>query len=79
MSPIKGPHLHQMLKNWIVPDVSEAGDPHLFADPDYETPKGIIIGKSLQGVIVPTILLKPMVSGSDNVMTHSLRNLALLG
>ena len=79
MCPIKGPHLHQALEDWIVPHVLETSNPHLFADLDHVPPQDIIIGKSSQGFIVPTILFKMLGSGDDHTMTHLLRNLALLG
>ena len=79
MGPIERPHRHQTLEDWIVPIAPRPIDLLFFADADHVAPEHIIIRKTLQGVIMPTTLLKAFSPRHDNAMTHSLRDLGLLG
>ena len=79
MSPIKCPHRHQTLEDWIVPiNVCPIGS-LFFADVDHVTPQDVIVGKSFQDVVVPTTLLEMFGPRHDNAMTHSLGDLDPLG
>ena len=79
MSPIERPHHHQMIEDWILPmDVCPISS-LFFADADHVTLEDVIVGKTFQGVVMPTTLLKTIGPRHNNAMAHSWRDLDPLG
>ena len=79
MSPIKGPHRHQTLKDRIVPITPRSIDSLFLADAAHISPQDIIIGKTFQGIIMPMTLLETLSPCHNDTVAHLLRDLGPLG
>ena len=79
MRPVESPHRYQSLEDWVLPmDVRSVGS-LFFADADHITPQDVIIGKTFQGVVMPTTFLETLGPRHNNAMAHPLRDLDPLG
>ena len=79
MGPIKRPHHHQTLEDWVIPITPHPINLLFLADADHVAPQDVIIGKTFQGIVMPTTLLKTFGPRHDNAMAHPLRDLDPLG
>ena len=79
MGPIERPHRHQSIEDWILSmNVRPVGS-LLLADTDHVSPQDVIIGKTFQGVVMPTTLLETFGPRHNNAMAHALGDLDPLG